>query len=95
MIALHFFNFDHRLVFEFVEFSFPVTVEFLQLFISNVDVFFQLHLLDVGPELVLILVKIRLKKSYFSHQILIELVFLNHAQLFSKNCHLFFNKGEN
>ena len=46
---------------------FPHAVEFLELLISNINIFPQLLFLNVGPQFVLILVYVGFQKSHFAH----------------------------
>ena len=94
MLVFKFLNLDHAFVFEFCEFSLPVSVELLQLFISDLDVFSQLFLLNVNSELVLELVDICLEKTHLPHEIFVQLVFLHVAELLRKDTHFLLDQGK-
>ena len=69
---------------------FPHAVEFLQLFIPNIDVLPQLLFLNVGPQFILILVYVGFKDSHFTHQVFVEGILLHIAEFFSEYLHFFF-----
>lgn len=53
MIIFELFDPDHGFIFELSELLLPVTVEFLELLVSDLDVLSELLLLDVNSELIL------------------------------------------
>ena len=95
MLILKLLQPDVGLVVVVIELPVPSPDELLQLLLSDVDVFLELLLLDVGPQLVLVGVDVSLKQSHFSHQILVQLVLLDMAELLSQDVHLFLDGGKN
>lgn len=94
MLVLKLLYLNIWLVIKLLEVVFPVSVELLQLLVSNVDVLLQLFGLDVDPEVVLVGVDVLLKQAHLSHQVFVQLVFMDYAQLVGEDGHLLFNRGE-
>ena len=74
-------DFVHVLVLLFFEVFLPFDVEFLEGFLADFDVVFELALLDIRPKFVLVCHNFRLKQPNLPHQILIQLIFEDFAAL--------------
>ena len=94
VLAAEVLHFDVAFFSEDVELAVPVTDELLQLFITNLDVLFELSFLDINTELVLVDVNVSLKETNLSHQVLVQLVLLHIAQLLGKNIHLLLDQAK-
>lgn len=78
----------------FFELLLPLSVKFLQLFITNINILAQLILLNVRSQLVLVLVDVGLEEAHLAHQVFVEGVLLHIAQLFGQDLHLLFDERE-
>jgi hypothetical protein len=88
MLVLELFDLDHALIFELSEFLFPISIEFLKFLVTDLDIFSELPLLDVNSKLILELVDVCLQKPDLSHEILVQLVLLDIAELLRHDGHL-------
>ena len=92
MTVLRVFNLDDGLLLEVLEPLLPISIELLKLLITDVNVFFQLLLLNVSSQFVLVKVEVLLQQSDFAHEVLVELVLVNDTELISQYLHLLLNQ---
>ena len=79
MFVFELFDLDHALVLEFSELLLPISVKLLELFISNLNILPELVGLNIDSKLILESINVGFKKSHFSHEIFVELIFLHVA----------------
>jgi len=87
-------NLRHVFVLLSLEVLLPLHVEFLQGFLANFNVVFELPLLNIAAKFILISNDFLFKKPHFPHQILVQLVLENLAALVGQQLHFFLDNGE-
>ena len=94
MLLLEVLDLAERLVLEVGEVLLPLVVEVLQLRVADLDVLRQLSLLDVLPQVVLVLHDVLLQLSHLPHQVLEHMVLQDVAQLLRQELHLGLDQRE-
>ena len=94
MLVFQLVNFRHVFVLLLLEVLLPLHVEFLKRLLTNFNVVFELVLLNVRAQLVLICHDFSFEESYLSHQIFIKLVLEDLAALVRQQLHLFLDDRE-
>ena len=81
MLHLQLLDLNEAVVFEVGEVLLPLIVEVLQFRVTDLNVLGQLALLDVAPQVILVLNQVLLKLTHFSHEIFEHLILKNIAEL--------------
>ena len=74
MLHLKLFDLDKAFVFEVCEMLLPFIIELLQFRVSNLDILCQLALLNILPEIILVLDYVLLQLPHLSHQVFEHLI---------------------
>ena len=91
---LKFVDLGHVLVLLLLKVLLPLDIEFLQGFLANFNIVFELSLLDIRSKFVLVCHNFCFEESDFAHQILIELIFEDFAALVRQQLHLLLDDSE-
>jgi hypothetical protein len=94
VLVFQFVDFRHVVVLLLLEVLLPLHVEFLKRLLADFNVVFELVLLNVGPQFVLICHNFYFEKSDLSHQIFVKLVLEDLAALVRQQLHLFLDDRE-
>lgn len=94
MINLQVLDFLKRLLFVNGETLLPSLVEVLHVLLTNLNILAHLRSLDVSAQLVLVVSDFSFKESDFLHEVLVKLVLVDLAALFSVQLHFLLNNGE-
>ena len=84
-----------RLVFKLGEFLFPGSVEVSEQVVADAHVLAHLRLLNVRPQLALVLHYKLFKKADLPHEVLVELVLVDFAALIGEQLHFGLDHGKN
>jgi len=94
MQILQFVNLEQLFFPVLLENSLPFIAEFSKFVLSNFDIFFELRLLDVRSQVVLVVDDVFLQLSDFLHQVFEELVFVDLIKFLGEQIHFFFDQRE-